>query len=206
MPNPKPPSQARSKETVRCIVEAAARVLATGGLTALNTNCVAEVAGVSVGSLYQYFPNKAALLAALIEREAQALAEQVEAVVARCQGLDFAQTLSQLIDVAIAQQFGKPLLAAALDHEESRLQASGKAEPPSPAQVRLVGAVAQCLLAAELAGTAASAQHLALDCLLIAKALIDHEGRVSAECPPGLKPRVIAALTGYLAASPHISS
>ena len=54
---------------MEAILAAAARVLARESLAGFNTNRVAEVAGVSVGSLYQYFPNKAALVAALIERE-----------------------------------------------------------------------------------------------------------------------------------------
>jgi AcrR family transcriptional regulator len=53
---------------VDVLLTAAARILAEGGLAAANTNRIAEVAGVSVGSLYQYFPSKEALVAALIER------------------------------------------------------------------------------------------------------------------------------------------
>lgn len=65
----KEPAQARSKALVDAIIEATARVLIARGLEGLNTNEVAAVAGVSVGSLYQYFPSKEALLASLIERE-----------------------------------------------------------------------------------------------------------------------------------------
>jgi AcrR family transcriptional regulator len=58
----KQPSQARSTELVAAILEAAAQVLATEGAPRFTTARVAEKAGVSVGSLYQYFPNKAAIL------------------------------------------------------------------------------------------------------------------------------------------------
>ena len=57
----KAPKQARSLVTVQAILTAGARVLARESLAGFNTNRIAEVAGVSVGSLYQYFPNKAAL-------------------------------------------------------------------------------------------------------------------------------------------------
>jgi AcrR family transcriptional regulator len=58
----KQPKQARSAELVATILEAAAQVLATEGAQRFTTARVAEKAGFSVGSLYQYFPNKAAIL------------------------------------------------------------------------------------------------------------------------------------------------
>jgi AcrR family transcriptional regulator len=58
----KRPKQARSTELVAAILEAAAQVLAKEGAPRFTTARVAEKAGVSVGSLYQYFPNKAAIL------------------------------------------------------------------------------------------------------------------------------------------------
>src|SRR4051812_6293565 len=58
----KRPKQARSSELVAAILEAAAQVLTSEGAQRFTTTRVAEKAGVSVGSLYQYFPNKAALL------------------------------------------------------------------------------------------------------------------------------------------------
>ena len=64
----KRPVQARSRQTVESILAAAARILAERGYLATTTNDVAEAAGVSIGSLYQYFPNKDSLLVALEER------------------------------------------------------------------------------------------------------------------------------------------
>jgi AcrR family transcriptional regulator len=58
----KQPKQARSTELVSVILEAALQVLAKEGAQRFTTTRVAEKAGVSVGSLYQYFPNKAAIL------------------------------------------------------------------------------------------------------------------------------------------------
>ena len=58
----KQPKQARSTELVAAILEAAAQVLAKEGAQRFTTARVAEKAGVSIGSLYQYFPNKAAIL------------------------------------------------------------------------------------------------------------------------------------------------
>jgi len=64
----KSPRQARSQATVEAILDATARVLVEHGYAAASTNLVAERAGVSVGSLYQYFPNKDALITALHRR------------------------------------------------------------------------------------------------------------------------------------------
>lgn len=67
----KQPRQARSRALVEAILDATERVLAQEGTEATTTTRVAEVAGVSVGSLYQYFPSREALLAAVIERRVE---------------------------------------------------------------------------------------------------------------------------------------
>lgn len=67
----KMPSQERSHETVEWIIEGALRVLSTSGYEAMTTNRVAEAAGISVGSLYQYFPNKDAIVAELTRRHVE---------------------------------------------------------------------------------------------------------------------------------------
>lgn len=61
------PRQQRSREIVDSILEAGRRLLAEGGEAALTTNRIAERAGVSVGSLYRYFPNKEAVVAAICD-------------------------------------------------------------------------------------------------------------------------------------------
>jgi AcrR family transcriptional regulator len=73
MPDPriaarKSPSQERSRRTVERILDAAARIFHEQGYAGATTNDVADEAGVSVGSLYQYFPNKDSLLVALTRR------------------------------------------------------------------------------------------------------------------------------------------
>ena len=63
------PRQARSRATWEAILEAASQILERRGAAALNTNAVAERAGVSIGTLYQYFADKRAILLAAAERE-----------------------------------------------------------------------------------------------------------------------------------------
>lgn len=71
------PRQARALEKVELILEAAIRLLERDGLEALTTNALAEMAGVSIGTLYQYFPDKNAVLAALADREVAGMSERI---------------------------------------------------------------------------------------------------------------------------------
>jgi AcrR family transcriptional regulator len=75
----KRPRQARSRATVERIVSSAREVLLHDGYDAFSTNRVADAAGISPGSLYQYFPNKHAIVAAVVERYADEIADQVAA-------------------------------------------------------------------------------------------------------------------------------
>src|SRR5262249_60436809 len=70
-------SQQRSRLTVDALLEATARILIREGYDRASTNKIAAAAGVSIGSLYQYFPSKEAVVAALIDRHTQELSQVV---------------------------------------------------------------------------------------------------------------------------------
>jgi AcrR family transcriptional regulator len=76
-PYRKKPVQSRSEGTVEAIFEAAARILQTQGPSGFNTNAVAKLAGVSIGTLYQYFPNKSAILIAIAQRELDKVSQAI---------------------------------------------------------------------------------------------------------------------------------
>jgi AcrR family transcriptional regulator len=76
----KQPIQDRSAKTVEAIVEAAIRILRRDGWASLTTTRVAERAGVSVGSLYQYFPNREAIVVAIVRQRTRDFLEAVVAV------------------------------------------------------------------------------------------------------------------------------
>jgi AcrR family transcriptional regulator len=78
----KEPQQARSRETFEAILGAAAQVFERRGYAGATTNRIAVRAGVSIGSLYQYFPNKDAILVALTERHLQQGKEHLAPLVA----------------------------------------------------------------------------------------------------------------------------
>ena len=64
----KRPTQGRSRATVEAVLEATAQLLAESGYAALTTNHIADRAGVSIGSIYQYFPGKEAIVAQVVDR------------------------------------------------------------------------------------------------------------------------------------------
>jgi AcrR family transcriptional regulator len=108
----KHPRQARAQVTVDAILTAAAQILVAEGPDALNTNRIAERAGVSVGSLYQYFPSKAAVVGALVEAR---LAEDERVFLGLLEhSVDrpIPERLEALIAAAARRQYeGAPLLA-----------------------------------------------------------------------------------------------
>lgn len=77
------PKQARAQALVDAVLTATAQLLRAGGPEAATTNRIAERAGVSVGSLYQYFPNKRALFTAVAQRHVELLEREVVALVQR---------------------------------------------------------------------------------------------------------------------------
>jgi AcrR family transcriptional regulator len=78
----KAPSQVRSHHTVDALLEATARILVTRGWVGLTTNHVAVRAGVSVGTLYEWFPSKEALVAAVVDRHLEHAEAHLRAKVA----------------------------------------------------------------------------------------------------------------------------
>ena len=79
IPARRAPKQRRARQTVEAVLDAAVRILKRQGADAVTTNRIAEVAGVSIGSLYQYFPDKRAIFVALHRRHV----EQIDRIVER---------------------------------------------------------------------------------------------------------------------------
>jgi AcrR family transcriptional regulator len=100
----KVPRQVRAQRTVSFILDAAAYILAKHGLAGFTTNRVAERAGVNIASLYQYFPNKAAILDALQARHA-ARPDQPDALPMRQRlaHLPLAEMLREMVEGALAE-------------------------------------------------------------------------------------------------------
>lgn len=95
------PRQERSRATVEAIIEAAAQVLAEARYDGATTTVVAERAGVSVGTLYQYFPNKRAYVAALAERYLDDMIARVAAVLEEIEDADPRAGLRTLVEASV---------------------------------------------------------------------------------------------------------
>ena len=115
------PAQARSQETVSVILEASARILESNGLHGFNTNAIAATAGVSVGSLYQYFPNKDSIVLALIGSFEEALDAAVLEAVRSKRGQKLISRLRPLVRALVSVHYRNPELNRVLESEEERL-------------------------------------------------------------------------------------
>jgi AcrR family transcriptional regulator len=94
-------SKERSRATVDALVEATARILVREGFDKASTNRIAARAGVSIGSLYQYFPTKEALVAAVIDRHNAQLMQVARGALAEVATLPVAEAVRRLVAVAI---------------------------------------------------------------------------------------------------------
>ncbi|MDO7835017.1 TetR/AcrR family transcriptional regulator [Sphingobium sp. HBC34] len=189
----KMPRQARAAATVQAIVEAAARILEQDGLAGFTTNAVADRAGVSIGSLYQYFPGKDALVGALIIRETSRLIDEVEGACARADGV---AALSGLIDAAVAHQLRRPALARLLDFAERRLSF----DPDSRRVTDRLEAMLRDILGRADLPRQEDAGIAAQDVFAIVKAMVDTAGDREEQDCAALRVRVNRAVFGYLRA------
>ncbi|MCJ7872599.1 TetR/AcrR family transcriptional regulator [Marinovum sp. 2_MG-2023] len=191
----KTPRQARSRKTCDAILRAAAEILAKSGQRGLNTNHVAQKAGVSIGSLYQYFPNKQSIVVALIGDRRQAVFDDMDRVAQAQEGAGLAEIIRAMTAVRLRHGFDRPALAAALERAEAEL-------PPDPA-LRQQKTREQALIVAVLA------EHYVDDPETVARdVLAIGDGMSSAAIAAGeadadaLMARVDRSVTGYLSGVP----
>lgn len=113
-------SQTRSRATVDALVEATARILVRDSFDKASTNRIAEEAGVSIGSLYQYFPSKEALVAAVIDRHKQELMDVARGTLAEVAALPLEQAVRRLVTIAIEAHRFDPKLHRVLAEQIPR--------------------------------------------------------------------------------------
>jgi AcrR family transcriptional regulator len=110
----KTPVQARSAVTVEAISEATIQVLLSPGTDRLTTTRVAERAGVSVGTLYQYYPNKQSLLFAVLEDHLDKVSAAVETACERARGMPLAEMVQEVVEAFVDAKMERTDISTAL--------------------------------------------------------------------------------------------
>ncbi|HEY1551609.1 MAG TPA: TetR/AcrR family transcriptional regulator [Kofleriaceae bacterium] len=111
------PQQRRAVATVDAIMDAVVRIAKRSGVDAVTTNRIAEVAGVSVGSVYQYFPDKRAIFVALHDRHVEQIGRLVESTLVAHADASLEVMLRALLEALIDAHAPDPELYALLDAE-----------------------------------------------------------------------------------------
>lgn len=124
----KRPTQERAVATVEALLQATAYILVKDGYAKLTTNRVADKAGVNIASLYQYFPNKDALVAELQRRHVESTRARAKEVFAAHAGASLRATIRAIVESSIAAHTVEPELHRVFDDEMPKLR--GKHLPP----------------------------------------------------------------------------
>jgi AcrR family transcriptional regulator len=111
------PKQRRSRQTVEAVLDAVVRILKRDGIDAVTTNRIAEVAGVSIGSVYQYFPDKRAIFTALHDRQVEEIARLIESTLVAHAGSAFADLVRALVEALVDAHASDPELHQLLTSE-----------------------------------------------------------------------------------------
>jgi AcrR family transcriptional regulator len=137
----KQPRQTRSEVTYAVILEAAARILEEGVGTNFTTNHVAARAGVSVGSLYQYFSRKEEILAALIRNMRSEMLRDIAAAASLSAGECLADAATAVIKASVKHHLARPRLSIVLEREEARLPFDAETRQVKLEMLRTVAAM-----------------------------------------------------------------
>jgi AcrR family transcriptional regulator len=189
----KQPLQERSRATVAVILEAAARILEERGLEGYNTNAVAERGGVSIGSVYQYFPNKDALTLALFARFEDEILGAAQAAVAASEGKDLKTSLRLLIAGLLKSHDGRAQLNRILETEENRLRATSS----GPAAVLDLRKLVGSLLARHAREISPIDAAVIDDLIVITRAMVDDALQKELSQAAASR-RILRAVEGYL--------
>ncbi len=112
------PSQERAHATVEAILEAAARIIEREGLgRSFGTNRIAREAGVSIGSLYEYFGSKDEIVRALCERHVRGVRDLIDSAFLELRDAEVTIAVGRVVDGLFALHSARPALQRILSHE-----------------------------------------------------------------------------------------
>lgn len=187
----KTPRQGRSRASYEAVLSAAAQILERQGYAGLTTNAVAERAGVSIGTLYQYFPGKEAIAAELVRRLKAQLLDDLSGAIAESQGKPLREVAAIVLNASIRHHARAPVLSRELEKVEVGLPLDAEAEAVA---ARVTDGLVALLEANGVARPAIAARDLSA----LSKGLV-HAALFAGETDLGaIERRLRPAILGYL--------
>lgn len=187
--------QARSRATVDAILEATARILVEENLDAVTTNAIADRAGISIGSLYQYFPGRDAILAELLRIKLSVLLEDMKQAATHPRFEDAARGMLTALTRSYIE---RPAIVMALFYIESLVTEDRDIAAMRAALGQLVAQLLQDRDVPDLAVTAR-------DVVAIARGMAISAGLAGETDEKAIVERMYRAVLGYLGHQPALS-
>jgi AcrR family transcriptional regulator len=192
----KQPVQARSEATVSALCQASIQVLLAVGYRRLTTTRVAERAGVSVGTLYQYFPNREALIASVIERYLEGINASVAQDCRALSGRPLGEVASGLVDAFIAAKWERIDVSRALHEPLGDIRGARIVAAAAAKAAGVVAAILENCPDASFHDVQTSARFVVLACSsLLQAAVADHTNSLD---PERLRVHMRSMALGYL--------
>jgi len=190
------PRQRRARQTVEAVLDAVVKILKRDGIDGVTTNRVAEVAGVSIGSVYQYFRDKRAIFAALHDRHVEQMARLIESTLVEHAAAPLDDLVRALVEAMVEAHGSDPEL-----HELLTTEVPHGADGARAFEARLRGAFRLAISSrAEERHTPADLDRILFVVPLMVEAL---SHGVALRRPPGLslaaaKEEAVRAVLAYL--------
>lgn len=192
----KTPRQSRSRASYEAVLTAAAQILERDGIAGLNTNAVAERAGVSVGTLYQYFPGKEAIAAELVRRIKAQLLDDLTGALAAARGRSLREAAQIVLSASIRHHARAPELSRELERIEEDLPLDDEvAAITDKVHAGLIGLLAEHALPAP--------EVVARDLTAMSRGMV-HAALFAGETDLAqIERRLLPAILGYLGLDPR---
>ena len=187
----KQPVQGRALASCAAILEAAAQLLKAG--EGVNTNAIAARAGVSIGTLYQYFPGKEAILAELVRGLRAEMLADLEGAAEAARGRNLKQSVGLMIGAALAHHRRDAALAAALERVEAEL-------PMDAETARLKAAIGGLVISVLARFNLPDPERAAQDLSAITRGMAEAAARAAERDFDSVADRIELAAMGYLRA------
>ncbi|MBR9837311.1 MAG: TetR/AcrR family transcriptional regulator [Rhodobacteraceae bacterium] len=192
----KTPRQSRSRASYEAVLTAAAQILERDGMAGLNTNAVAERAGVSVGTLYQYFPGKEAIAAELVRRIKAQLLDDLTGALVAARGRSLREAAQIVLSASIRHHARAPELSRELERIEEDLPLDDEvAAITDKVHAGLIGLLAEHALPAP--------EVVARDLTAMSRGMV-HAALFAGETDLAqIERRLLPAILGYLGLDPR---